>query len=92
MYRWVITKDHISTKKSAVGTEGPSGTDSSLKDNPVHFSLYDDDEICYAEGMLYTTDDAYEVHYPSDIDFSPLDNFGTPAWGCTGIKHNGKWI
>ena len=35
---------------------------------------------------------AYEVHYPSDIDFSPLDDFGTPAWGCTGIKHNGKWV
>ena len=96
MYRWIITKDHISKKldgdESTVGKQGPKGTDYSLTANPVHFSLYDDDNICYAEGRLYMTDDAYEVHDPAEVDFSPLDNFGAPMWGCTGIKHNGKWV
>ena len=96
MYRWIITKDHISKKldgdESTVGKQGPKGTDYSLTATPVPFSLYDDDNICYAEGMLYTTDDAYEVHDPAEVDFSPLDNFGAPMWGCTGIKHNGKWV
>ena len=98
MYRWEITKDHISKPyppyggESTIGRWGPSSADSSLKANPVHFSLYDDDNICYAEGMLYTTDDAYEVHDPEEVDFSPLNNFGAPMWGCTSIKHNGRWV
>jgi len=91
MYRWIITKDRISgpEDKSAVGIEGPSGSDSSLKSNPQHFSLYDDDKICCAEGMMYSTD---EYHNGEEALFSPLDNFGTPNWGCTGIKVDGDWV
>jgi len=90
MYRWIITKDRISEPqyKSTVGTEG-GGADSSLKSNPQHFSLYDDDKMCYAEGMMYSTD---EYHNGEEALFSPLDNFGTPNWGCTGIKVDGDWV
>ena len=73
-YRWVITEDYIENGRT-VGTEGPSRADSNLKDNPVHFSLYDDDRECYAEGILYRTDDAYDRYDPAEVDFSPLDNF-----------------
>jgi hypothetical protein len=93
-YRWVITKDHISEpdENSAVGVQGPFDSDENLKSNPQRFSLYDDDNECYAEGMLYSTDDAYDRHYPADIDFSPLDDYGAPNWGCTAIKHGDKFI
>ena len=90
-YRWVITEDYIENGR-AVGTEGPSSADSNMKDNAVHFGLYDDDRECYAEGILYRTDDAYDTYDPAEVDFSPLDNFGTPNWGCTRIKHNGEWL
>jgi len=93
-YRWIITKDHFDGDGdgNAVGVEGPGGCDSSMKDNPVRFSLWTDDQECMAEGMLYMADDAYEVHSPEEVVFSPLDNFGTPNWGCTAIKHNGEFI
>jgi len=91
-YRWIITKDHFGTKwgdKLAVGIEGPNGCDSNLKDNPQHFSLYDDDRECFAEGMIYSTDDDH--NYETAL-FSPLDNFGTPNWGCTAIKVDGEFV
>jgi len=93
-YRWIITKDHISEpdEKSAVGIQGPSDCDETLKSNPQRFSLYDGDNECYAEGMLYTTDDAYDKYDPAEIDFSPLDDYGEPNWGCTAIKINGKFV
>lgn len=89
-YRWIITKDHISgaDEKSAVGTQGPRNSDDNLKSNPQRFSLWDDDGDCYAEGMLYSTD---EEHNYEDAIFSPLDNFGTPNWGCTAIKIDGEY-
>ena len=90
-YRWIITKDHFdgNAEGNAVGVEGPSGCDSNLKDNPQHFSLWDDDRECYAEGMLYSTDDD---HNYADSLFAPLDNFGTPNWGCSAIKVDGEFI
>ena len=93
-YRWIITRDHISEpdEKSAVGIQGPSDCDETLKSNPQRFSLYDGDNECYAEGMLYTTDDAYDKYDPAEIDFSPLDDYGEPNWGCTAIKINGKFV
>jgi len=90
-YRWVITKDRISEpgEKSAVGVMGPGACDENLKSNPQRFSLYDDDGECYAEGMLYSTDEEYNYE---EALFSPLNNFGLPNWGCTQIKVDGEFI
>jgi hypothetical protein len=86
-YRWIITKDHIDDG-NAVGTEGPGNCDPDLKSNPQRFSLYDDDKECYAEGMLYSTDESYN----GEALLGPLDDFGMPNWGCVLIKVDGEWI
>lgn len=90
-YRWVITKDHISEdgEETIVGVRGPLNADDNLKSNPQHFSVYDDDENCYAEGMLYATDAAKDYETAC---FGPLDDYARPALGCTDIKINGKWM
>ena len=87
-YRWIITIDHMDDGL-AVGKTGGSTTDTTMKSNPQRFSLYDDDKVCYAEGMLYSTD---ESHNYEESLFSPLDSFGTPNWGCVLIKVDGEWI
>ena len=88
-YRWTITCDHTAvrslpegTNSNAKGMEGPSNCDSGLHDNPTQFSMYDDDDNCYYEGMLYGDFDGFE----------PLDDFGTPNAGATSIKINGKLL
>jgi hypothetical protein len=80
-YRWKITKNYVSSG-GAKGIEGPYDADDSVTSNPVHFSLYDDDGILYAEGMLYGEYDGFE----------PLDDFGTPNWGASAIKIAGEWL
>ena len=82
-YYWIITKDMLDTNKdySAVGIEGPAGN-CRTKENPVKFNMYDDDDNCYYEGILYGD---YE-------GFEPLDDFGMPDSGCTYIKINGELI
>ena len=84
-YYWTITKDHIDT--DAVNTSShslPVLDDylAAIRDNPVHFSLYDDDGECYYEGMLYG----------DYTGFEPLDDFGTPNAGCTKMKLAGQWL
>ena len=99
-YRWVITIDRITEEGevitlmnpregSIVGVSGPSNADDSLKSNPQRFSVYDDDENCYAEGMLYSTDAAKDYE---EACFGPLDDYAGPALGCTAIKIDGKWM
>ena len=80
-YRWKITKDHIEDGQ-AVGVEGPRDLDESVTSNPTQFSLYDDDDNCYYEGMLYGDFDGLE----------PLDDYGTPNAGCTYVKVNGEIV
>lgn len=80
-YRWKITKDHIDSG-DAVGTEGPHDLDENITSNPTRFSLYDDDNICYYEGMLYGNFDGLE----------PLDDYGTPNAGCTYVKIDGEIV
>jgi|TARA_R100000789_G_C2879567_1_gene114034 hypothetical protein len=87
-YRWIITKDNISDGE-AVGVEGMFGCDATLKSNPQRFSLWDDDDICYAEGMMYSTDKDY--NYENSL-FSPLWNYGSPNWGCVSIKVDGEFV
>lgn len=94
-YRWIITHDYVAdpgarpgTNSNAVGVMGSSGCDLNLRSNPQIFYLYDDDDECYASGILYTTDEAYN----GEALFSPLDDYGRPNWGCTQIKVAGEFI
>lgn len=79
MYYWTITKDRIENGE-AKGVSGPYGCDENVRTNPAKFSMYDDDDTCYYEGMIYGN---YE-------GFEPLDDFGMPNAGCTYIKINGE--
>jgi len=83
-YRWTITKDHLDGdgEHSRVGTVGPRNAHDSVTDNPSRFSLYDDDDNCYYEGMLYGDFEGFE----------PLDDFGTPNAGCVKMKLDGEWL
>ena len=88
-YRWIITKDRIKdpdakegTNSNAKGVQGPYDCDETLKTNPNRFSLYDDDGICYAEGMLYGEYSGLE----------PLDDYGEGNWGCVAIKMDGEFL
>jgi len=84
-YRWIITKDHTEDPDSmnnAAGTTGPHNLDPDLKSNPSTFSLYDDDDICYYEGMLYG-----EFEW-----FEPMDDYGLPNAGCVKMKLDGEWL
>lgn len=80
-YRWVITEDLIDGGK-ALGLQGPENLNVDLTGNRDTFELYDDDGILYARGSIYGDYDGFE----------PLDDYGTPGWGCTGIKYGGKWL
>ncbi len=83
-YRWVITKDHLDgdNADSRVGTVGPRDAREEVTSNPTSFSLYDDDDNCYYEGMLYGDFEGFE----------PLDDFGTPNAGCVKMKLGGSWL
>ena len=83
-YRWIITKDRCDgdAEGNSKGVEGPRGLDKTLKTNPAHFSLWDDDGDCMAEGMIYGDYDGFE----------PLDDWGMANWGCTGIKYGGEYL
>ncbi len=80
-YRWIITKDRIEDGR-AVGTVGPRDANDNVTSNPTRFSMWDDDDICYYEGMLYGNFDGFE----------PLDDFGTPNAGCANIKIDGRYL
>lgn len=73
-YRWKITRDHIGD--GSTGVEGPRGLDPNLKENPVQFWMYDDDNICYYSGWLYG-------EYQGD---EPLLDYGLPNAGACHIK------
>ncbi len=83
-YRWKITRDRLEDdpKYSDKGVEGPRNLDEDLTTNAARFSMYDDDGVCYYEGMIYGDYDGFE----------PLDDFGTPNAGCTAIKVDGEWL
>ena len=82
-YRWIITKVNLEGQEHEVGTSGPRNMDSNLESNPEHFSVYDDDHNCYAEGMLYSTDEAVGTEL---VCSAPLDEFATANWGCVLLK------
>jgi hypothetical protein len=80
---WVITKDHLGD--GAEGTIGPSITTltaEEIKAKGVHFKMYDDDNELYYEG--------YCIFRDGEEGFYPLEDFGEPNAGCTGIKYRNK--
>jgi len=105
-YMWIITKDLIN-EGSDEGRTGPRhaskkqqtwmrtfmGHGDMLPDNAERFKLYDCDGKQYYQGILFTLPMAKS--YFDDVEFSPLDDFGMPNAGCTGIKYRnratGKW-
>ena len=76
-YYWKITKIHLDSLKDEINTYNG---DTKIKENSARFSMYDDDDNCYYEGMIYGDYDGFE----------PLDDFGMPNAGCTYIKINGE--
>jgi len=87
MSTWEITKDFDPDPKykapsnmNAVGMMGPRLGDFS-RPRPYLFRMYGDDGDLMYEGRA------------TEIDFSPLDDFGTPNVGCTYIQYfiDGKW-
>lgn len=94
MNAWTITRDHLAepdarpaTNYNAVGIVGPRGTTLTAKQIAEHpdakpFRMSDDDGTPYYEGFLIGD------------EFAPLDDFGEPNAGCTGIQvqENGEWI
>jgi len=96
-YAWKITKDLFDKDApgNATGTIGPRNAPDELvaklnAGEGVAFRLLDDDKEVYAEGRFITADDTYG----GEEDFAPLEDFGTPNWGCTEIQYknnSGAW-
>ena len=87
VYAWKITRDRFAEKcedePGDVGVMGPRDADTSLLDGKTErFSLWDDDGNCIYEGIIGGEYDGFE----------PLDDCGTPNFGCTAIKINGEWV
>jgi len=70
---WIITRDHLDGNINLSKNSFPDP-----ERFKIYFRLYDDDGTLYFEG--YMTRDLYDQG--EDI-FSPLDDFGTPGYGCT---------
>ncbi|WP_187648664.1 hypothetical protein [Nitrosophilus labii] len=82
---WKITKAFNKKLKEPIcSADWDPSKDHNLK---YEFRLLDDDGNVYGYG--YSDDDETENA------FSPLDDFGMGAWGCTAIqyknKRTGKW-
>lgn len=96
-YAWVIDRDYDAPEGDHgddVGTEGPRNAPADLLDRLAggreghSFRMYDDDgELIYAGRILYTENGVVD-------GFEPLDDFGTPNWGCTEIRFHqgGEWV
>lgn len=84
MYAWIITTDLVDapgTNLNAVGMTGSKGANPALLATLANgggdtFQLYDDGHDCYYTGRIVG----------SYKGFEPLDDFGAPNAGCTGIK------
>ena len=96
-YAWIITKDHLWTRgklptyDNEAGVTGPRGIRMTKKQILKHpqkkvFKMYDDDDELYYTGQIAGDD---------FTGLEPLDDFGMPNAGCTGIKYKnettGKW-
>jgi len=80
-YFWTIDKDHIEGTADGLSL-GSIDIDTTTPGK--QFRMFDDDWELYYEGTIWGDYDGFE----------PLDDFGMPAAGCTGIKYRndkGEW-
>lgn len=80
-YAWTITWA-MEGLEDEVGTVSVGDNWKSDWSRKSEFSLYDDDEVLYYKGIIVGDYDGFE----------PLDDFGMPNAGCTGIKYDGEWL
>jgi hypothetical protein len=94
-YGWIIDTDHIEGGRSN-GTMGPRDISPNIelmletdKKCGKRFRMFDDDGELYFSGRLLFGTDA-----DGEVEFAPLDDFGTPGAGCTEIRYleAGKWV
>lgn len=95
-YGWVIDRDALAEidnedglLSSRAGVVGPRGITDEMKQDLYlgmgqRFRMLDDDGILCYEGRIKGDYDGFE----------PLDDFGTPDAGCTGIQYleEGLWV
>lgn len=85
-YFWTIDKDHI--EGTADGLSLGSGDRPERSPDTTtpgeQFRMFDDDGELYYSGSIWGDYDGFE----------PLDDFGMPSAGCTGIQYQndkGEW-
>ena len=85
-YSWIITEDHLDGVDK--GVIGPNGSTTDWAADPAQgeeFMMYDDDNELYYTGRIVGDFEGFE----------PMDDFGMPNAGCTGIKYKnattGEW-
>ena len=96
-YAWIITKNCLENEKMFVAGPGDN-PDSAKVDAWIAelengggeaFKIYDDDDVLNMTGRFI------EDGENGEDCFGPLDDYGMPSWGCTGIKYRnkatGKW-
>ena len=88
---WAVTYDHLEGKESKVsGPRGVTLSHSEIVNHPdaQKFRMLDDDGNVYYTGFCI-------VGGEYESDFAPLDDYGAPNAGCTGIQYqdgpNGSW-
>lgn len=95
-YAWVITFDHL--EQAADRTAGPRGSRCETVDElkaayPVvrKFKMFDDDGELYYTGFIGVS----KADNDGELLFAPLEDYGTPAAGCTRIDYKnlttGAW-
>jgi hypothetical protein len=92
---WTITKVSEEADPKEVGVTNPERgafyaclTSEAIQNHPeaVAFRMKDGDDNIVYEGKMVLGDE-------SDAEFSPLDDFGKPNYGCTSIEilKDGVW-
>lgn len=89
-YAWIIDRDHLHEEDPGIGSDersvqGPRDAPSdwllALRAGGGRtFKMYDDDDVLYYTGRITGDYDGFE----------PLEDFGMPNAGCTGIKYPGS--
>jgi hypothetical protein len=100
-YAWIIDIDHLASDFTGdeKGITGPRGAPPELlaklqAGEGEKFEMYDDDQELYYTGRIVgrTPGDTNTKDFSDYIGFEPLDDFGEPNAGCTGIKYGGEWL
>ncbi|KUL44782.1 hypothetical protein ADL22_12630 [Streptomyces sp. NRRL F-4489] len=88
-YGWIIDIEHEPMEgRTETGTIGPGNIGPEIAERLRNgegrtFRMYDDDRVLNYTGRIITS----EEDEGGEIDFAPLDDFGTPNAGCTSIHY-----